>query len=156
MYGLYPMIYVQRNWFHQVWTYCVFPRPLVFREPGQEHMLCWHDSFHKSFGTSFLKTWSQIFVMEEEYRMQKKKKQSDIQQVLSATSTNGFPHSSGFDTGTAVIHDGTVTNPEPSISPSPTLQPVSIADARRNSFSRPNNHNFDTLCERSCPGRRGS
>ena len=23
-------------------------------------------------------------------------------------------------------------------------------------LSRPNNHNFDTLCERSCPGRRGS
>ena len=48
------------------------------------------------------------------------------------------------------------TKPGPSISPSPTLQPLSIADARRNSFSRPNNHNFDTLCERSCPGRRGS
>ena len=44
--------------------------------------------------------------MEEEYRMQKT--QSDIQQVLSATSTNGFPHSPGFDIGTAVIHDGTV------------------------------------------------
>lgn len=46
--------------------------------------------------------------MEEEYRMQKT--QGDIQQVLSATSTNGFsiPASSG-DLGNAVIHeDGTV------------------------------------------------
>ena len=71
--------------------------------------------------------------MEEEYRMQKT--QSDIQQVLSATSTNGFPPS--LDMGTAVIHeDGTVVRPSLDDqvstrgikSTSPTIQPVSIAD----------------------------
>ena len=75
--------------------------------------------------------------MEEEYRMQKT--QSDIQQVLSATSTpNGFPHS--LDMGTAVIHeDGTVVRPSLDDqvstrgikSPSPT-RPVSNADVNGN------------------------
>ena len=69
--------------------------------------------------------------MEEEYRMQKT--QSDIQQVLSATSTNGFSHPSGFDIGTAVVHeDGTVVRPSIDdqvstrgiISPSPTIKPA--------------------------------
>lgn len=66
------------------------------------------------------------------------KTQNDIQQVLSATSTNGFPLPPGFDIGTAVIHeDGTVVRPSIDdqmstrgiIAPSPTIQPVSIADA---------------------------
>jgi hypothetical protein len=81
--------------------------------------------------------------MEEEYRMQKT--QSDIQQVLSATSTNGFslPPDSVRDTdiGTAVIHeDGTVVRPSIDdqvstrgiIAPSPPIRPVSIADANGN------------------------
>ena len=81
--------------------------------------------------------------MEEEYRMQKT--QSDIQQVLSATSTNGFPLPPGsvrdLDIGTAVIHeDGTVVRPSIDDqmstrgikSPSPSIQPVSNADANDN------------------------
>ena len=69
------------------------------------------------------------------------KTQSDIQQVLSATSTNGFPLPPGFDIGTAVIHeDGTVVRPSIDdqmstrgiIAPSPTIQPVSIEDANDN------------------------
>ena len=82
--------------------------------------------------------------MEEEYRMQKT--QSDIQQVLSATSANGFSVPQGSDDiGTAVIHeDGTVVRPSIDdqvstrgiISPSPTIQPVSIEDAN-NSDNEP-------------------
>ena len=78
--------------------------------------------------------------MEEEYRMQKT--QSDIQQVLSATSANGFSGSvHDSDIGTAVIHeDGTVVRPSVDdqmstrgiISPSPTIQPVSMEDANDN------------------------
>ena len=73
------------------------------------------------------------------------KTQSDIQQVLSATSTNGFPRSPGsdrdLDIGTAVIHeDGTVVRSSVDDqmstrgikSPSPSIQPVSIADANDN------------------------
>ena len=63
------------------------------------------------------------------------KTQSDIQQVLSATSANGFPPSSvrDLDMGTAVIHeDGTVVRPSIDdklstrgiISTSPTIQPA--------------------------------
>ena len=74
--------------------------------------------------------------MEEEYRMQKT--QSDIQQVLSATKTNGVSHVRDLDMGTAVIHeDGTVVRPSIDDqvstrgikSTSPTIQPVSPADA---------------------------
>ena len=78
--------------------------------------------------------------MEEEYRMQKT--QSDIQQVLSATSANGFSGSvHDSDIGTTVIHeDGTVVRPSTDdqvstrgiISPSPTMQPVSIEDVNGN------------------------
>ncbi|KAF8804600.1 chaps-domain-containing protein [Phlegmacium glaucopus] len=86
-----------------------------------------------------LKTRSQVFVMEEEYRMQKA--QGDIQQVLSATSPNGFsfpPESSREgDLGNPVIYeDGTVVRPSMDdqastrgiIAPSPTLQPSSSVD----------------------------
>lgn len=81
--------------------------------------------------------------MEEEYRMQKT--QGDIQQVLSATSTNGFSlptdSSREGDLGSAVIHeDGTVVRASMDdqastrgiMAPSPTLQPVSSADANGN------------------------
>jgi Chs5-Arf1p-binding protein BUD7/BCH1 len=80
-----------------------------------------------------LKTRSQVFVMEEEYRMQKT--QGDIQRVLSATSTNGS------SLGNAVIHeDGTVVRPSIDDqastrgikAPSPTIPTVSIADANGN------------------------
>ncbi|KAF8156857.1 chaps family protein [Crassisporium funariophilum] len=55
-----------------------------------------------------LRTRSQVFVMEEEYRMQKT--QGDIQ-AMSAGSMSGFPPETGreSDLGSAVIHeDGTV------------------------------------------------
>jgi hypothetical protein len=77
-----------------------------------------------------LKTRSHVFVMEEEYRMQKT--QGDIQQVLSATSTNGFSLPPGStDLGKAVIHeDGTVVRHSMDdqastrgMPPSPTIKP---------------------------------
>jgi Chs5-Arf1p-binding protein BUD7/BCH1 len=73
--------------------------------------------------------------MEEEYRMQKT--QSDIRQVLSATSANRFSVPPGSsDLGNAVIHeDGTVVSPSiddqastRGMAPSPTIQPVADAD----------------------------
>jgi len=87
-----------------------------------------------------LKVRSQVFVMEEEYRMQKT--QGDIQAVLSATSANGFAlrtdSNRESDLGSAVIHeDGTVVRASMDdqasiraiIAPSPTMPPVSIPDA---------------------------
>ena len=80
-----------------------------------------------------LKTRSQVFVMEEEYRMQKT--QGDIQRVLSATSPNGS------SLGNAVIHeDGTVVRPSIDDQAStrgikalsPAIATVSIADANGN------------------------
>ena len=77
--------------------------------------------------------------MEEEYRMQKT--QNDIQQVLSATATNGFTHPGSLDIGTAVIHeDGTVVRPSIDDkvstrgikSTTPTISPVSTADVNGN------------------------
>ena len=67
------------------------------------------------------------------------KTQGDIQQVLSATSANGFPPDSvrESDLGSAVIHeDGTIVRSSMDdqastrgiMAPSPTLQPVSSAD----------------------------
>ena len=77
--------------------------------------------------------------MEEEYRMQKT--QGDIQQVLSATSANGFLRTDSgreSDLGSAVIHeDGTVVRASMDdqastrgiMAPSPTIPPVSIPEA---------------------------
>jgi hypothetical protein len=144
MYGHYSMIYVQRNLFHQC-------EPALQRLPAPGLRGTWARAYAlltrlvSQIGwDELLKTRSQVFVMEEEYRMQKT--QNDIQQVLSASSTNGFPLPPSLDMGTAVIHeDGTVKRPSSDDqvstrgirSPSPTIQQVSIPEANGNDNEPP-------------------
>ncbi|KAF8906786.1 Chs5p-Arf1p-binding proteins-domain-containing protein [Gymnopilus junonius] len=91
-----------------------------------------------------LKTRSQVFVMEEEYRMQKA--QGDIQQALRSAKQTPVPGRES-DVGTAVIHeDGTVIRPSIDDNastkavmspPSPVLTATENEDVNGNELDHP-------------------